>query len=152
MTRPLTPVAIGLLILGQAIHGAPAPAAEIREGPRTDGATRVAAFAGARLRVPIGGRDASRARVALALAPTQRSEGSAGATRLRFGEGVELDLAGRERSGLRIAGYRFSPGAAPLDGKGRRLGVSTAGAAAIGAGVVLVSAALIALVIRGGEE
>jgi hypothetical protein len=126
---------------------APAFAADLPDGPHYAGPSRVGGFAGARLRVAIGGRHGGEVRAGLALAPVRRTPGEA---KLSFGEGLEFGIAGRERPALRVAGYRLAPGGA-VGRDGQRLGVSTVGAVAIGAGVVVVGAIVIALAIRSGE-
>ncbi|MBV8687799.1 MAG: hypothetical protein JOZ90_05740 [Alphaproteobacteria bacterium] len=127
----------------------PAPAAELGDPGAAAGPTRVGGFAGARLRLTVGGRHSGEARMALALSPVRRS---AGDPKLAFGEGVELRLSGRTDPAISLAGFRLSPGRRGQAPAGRRLGVSTVGAVAIGAGVVLASAVAIALAVRSGEE
>jgi hypothetical protein len=61
-------------------------------------------FAGARLRIPFGGRDAGRARASLGFAAIDRTRLGSGAERLRFSEGVELGLRAHEPIELRLAG------------------------------------------------
>ncbi|MFL6862929.1 MAG: hypothetical protein ACJ8DZ_08005 [Allosphingosinicella sp.] len=78
-------------------------------------------FAGARLRVPFGGRDAGRARASLGFAAIDRTRFGSGAERLRFSEGVELGLRAHEPVELRLGGAsvasRFS---AIPEGEARR--------------------------------
>jgi hypothetical protein len=139
------------LIAAQILGAASASAAELPDPAASAGPARTGAFAGARLRVPLGARKDQQARLGLALAPLQRRQSADGEVRLRFGEGVELEIAGREPVALRLAGQRLTPDRG-VDGKENRLGVSTIGAVAIGAGVVLLGAVAIALVIRSGED
>jgi len=130
---------IGALVAGQLLGPVqPAAAADLveRDTPQ------IGAFAGARLRIPLGGaREERRLRAGLTLAPTMR----VGAGRLRFGEGLEFGVAGREPVRLSLAGTpvnRLAGGGRGPDGQ--RLGVSTLGWIAIGVGatvVVLVGAA-----------
>lgn len=115
------------------------------ELPR-DGATmpnQVSAFAGARLRVPLGGRG-DKAQAGLALTSTLRS----GATgEVRFAKGAELGFAGRDgKLRLSLAGAPVSQLAQGGRGpQGRKQGVSTIGWVAIGVGfVALVLVALVA--------
>ena len=97
---------------------------------------RHGAFAGARLRVPLGGGSDTKARAALAVAPVLESRDSGGSLRTRFGEGVELGFADREKVGLSLGGTRLSDlGQGP---NGRKLGVSSLGWVAIGLGAALV--------------
>lgn len=134
---------IGALLAAQ-VPGAvqPAAAADLVERDRP----QIGAFAGARLRIPLGGaREERRLRAGLTLAPTMRVRHADGASRLRFGEGIEFGVAGREPVRLSLAGTPVDRLAG--DGRGpdgRRLGVSTLGWIAIGVGatvVILVGAA-----------
>ncbi|MFL6856681.1 MAG: hypothetical protein ACJ8EB_02100 [Allosphingosinicella sp.] len=111
--------------------------------------TRVDAFAGARLRIAFGGREAGKARLSLAAAPALRSADPS--ARLRIGDGVELGLAGRARPELSLAGYRLREGAA-VDRGGRRLGVSTIGVAAIVGGVIVAGLVVTALAARADDN
>lgn len=111
----------------------PAAAADLveRDTPR------MGAFAGARLRIPLGGARSQRhARAGLTLAPTMRMLESDGASRLSFGEGLELGLAPNRPLELSFAGQR-------MDRIGdRRAGASTLGWIAIGVGTIVVAAAV----------
>jgi hypothetical protein len=141
------------LVAAQILAAAPATAAELPDAPRAPGATRVAGFAGARLHIPLGARrGAEQPRLGLALAPLRRTAPESGEAKLRFGEGVEFGLVGHERPALRVAGYRMGPDGGLKGPDGRKLGVSTIGAVAIGATVVLVGAAAIALLFRSDED
>lgn len=132
---------IAALLAGQmATAVPPAIAAPLEDHPSlTD--QRRGAFIGARLRIPLdGARDERRLRAGLTLAPTVRTRNADGAGRLRFGEGLELGVAGREPVRLSLAGRPIDRMAGP---DGERLGVSTLGWIAIGVGasvVILVSA------------
>lgn len=129
----------GLVAAAQVLPAAqPAIAAELHQD-RAAAPSQVSAFAGARLRVPLGGgREKSRA--GLALTSTLRS----GATgELRFAKGAELGFAGDEKLRLSLGGRpvsKLAPGGAAKDG--RRLGVSTLGWIGIGAAVVVVGTAV----------
>ena len=125
----------GLVAAAQILPaGSPAMAAEL-QNDRTAMPNQVSAFAGARLRVPLGG-DREKPRVGLALTSTLRS----GATgELRFAKGAELGFGGDRKLRLSLAGRpvsQLSPGGKA--GDGRKLGVSTLGYVAIGVGVVAV--------------
>jgi hypothetical protein len=74
------------------------------EADRSVVAQQRGTFAGARLRVPFGGRDAGHARASLGFAPVARTRLGSGAERLRFGEGVELGLRANEPVELRLGG------------------------------------------------
>ena len=125
----------GLVAAAQILPAAqPAAAAELNQD-RTPAATQVSAFAGARLREPLGGRE--RPKAGLALTSTLRS----GATgELRFAKGAELGFSGREsKLGLSIAGRPMSQFAAGRSGpSGRKQGFSTLGWVAIGASAAII--------------
>ena len=102
------------------------------------------AFAGVRLRMPLGDRAPQRLRAGLTLAPTMHVRGSDGAARTRFGEGLELGLAPNRPLELSFAGTRLDRFGVRPDGNapgGRRAGVSTLGWIAIGVGATIVVAA-----------
>ena len=61
-------------------------------------------FAGARLRVPFGGREAGKARASLSFTAVNRTRLGSGAEQLRFAEGVELGLRSGEPVELRLGG------------------------------------------------
>jgi hypothetical protein len=112
---------IAALVAAQIVVAAqPAAAAElIDEGGVT--ARQRGTFAGARLRVPLGGRDGGKARASLSVAPTERSRLAGGGERTRFGEGVELSLAAGEPVALRLGGASLSERlAAAEEGKGKK--------------------------------
>lgn len=134
---------IAALVAAQiAVAAQPAVAAELnREAGNMP--NQVSAFAGARLRVPLGGRDA-KPQAGLALTSTLRS----GATgEIRFARGAELGFSGNEtKLRLSLAGTPVSQLAQGGQGpQGRKQGVSTIGWVAIGVGfVALVLVALVA--------
>lgn len=104
---------------------------------------RMGAFAGLRLRVPMGGPGAEQTpRFGLAFAPTTHSTSQSGATRMRVGEGLELGFSGRQPLRLTLAGQDLRRlGAARQDGEqdnDRHGGPSTFGWIAIGVGVAAV--------------
>ncbi len=127
-------LAIASLIATQLV-ASPAFAAElVRDQPIA--ATETGSFAGARLRLPIGGDTArERPRAGLVMAPMLRSEAAGGRIATRFGEGLELGF------GARRQGLALSVAGRPLTGqdgqlRGPRAGVSTLGWVAIGVGAV----------------
>jgi hypothetical protein len=125
----------GLVAAAQVLPAAqPAAAAELDQD-RTPAATQVSAFAGARLRVPLGGREKPKA--GLALTSTLRSGGTG---ELRFAKGAELGFTGREpKLGLSIGGQPISRLAAGRPGPGgRKQGFSTLGWVAIGASAAII--------------
>jgi hypothetical protein len=127
------------LAAGQIVAAtAPARAAEI-DDRQLISQRQVGAFAGARLRVPLGGKESGRARTGLALAPTVHSLRSDGSLRTRFGEGVEFGLTDRKNVQLSLAGRPISQLMSGGQGpEGQKLGVSTLGWIAIGSVVVIV--------------
>ena len=112
----------------------PALAAELVSEPAA-GAQQRGAFAGARIRVPLG-ETKGKMQAGLALAPTLRNGEKA---ELRFGKGVELGIAGKDKLRLALGGRpvsQLASGRAGPDGK--KLGVSTIGWVAIGVGALAV--------------
>ena len=133
---------IAALVAGQALAAQPAFAAELH-GASSGQASQVAAFAGARVRVPIGGKR-ERMRAGLAMTSTVRG----GATgELRFGKGAELGFSGGDPAlRLSLAGMPVSRLAQGGQGpQGRKHGISTLGWIAIGVGaasiIIVVAAA-----------
>jgi hypothetical protein len=112
-----------------------AEAAELNQD-RTAMPTQVSGFAGARLRVPLGG-GGEKPQAGLALTSTLRS-GPTGP--LRFAKGAELGFGGAEpKLRLSLAGRPISqlaPGRPGPDG--RKQGFSTLGYIAIGASVAII--------------
>jgi len=129
-------IAIAALITSQiGLAAQPALAADLTDH-RGAMAQRQGAFAGARLRVPLGGGKSNKVRAGLAVAPLVQGRSNSGEIRTRFGEGVEFGIAGREhKPGLSIAGTPVSQLAQGKSGPtGDRKGVSTIGWVAIGIG------------------
>jgi hypothetical protein len=129
-------VAMGALAAAQiACAAQPAAAAELNQ-ERTETAVQVSAFAGARLRVPLGG-GREKPQAGLALTSTLRS-GPTG--QLRFAKGAELGFSGRSsKLGLTLAGRplsKLAPGRSGPDGP--KQGFSTLGWVAIGASAVII--------------
>lgn len=129
----------GMVAAAQVLPAAqPAMAAELHQD-RTGLPNQVSAFAGARLRVPLGG-GREKAQAGLALTSTLRG----GATgELRFAKGAEFGFGGDRKLRLSLAGRPVSQIA--RGGKaedGRKLGVSTLGWVGIGAAVVVVGTAV----------
>ncbi|MEA3010759.1 MAG: hypothetical protein QOJ91_2451 [Sphingomonadales bacterium] len=125
----------GLVAAAQILPaGQPAAAAELDQD-RGAMASQVSAFAGARLRVPLGGREKPRA--GLAFTSTLRG-GASG--ELRFAKGVELGFSGGDpKLGLTVGGRplaQLAPGRPGPDG--RKQGFSTLGYIAIGASAVII--------------
>ncbi|MFL6846608.1 MAG: hypothetical protein ACJ8ER_17215 [Allosphingosinicella sp.] len=139
-------VGIAIVTAQIAVSAQPAAAAELlQEGMRP--ASQVSAFAGARLRVPLGGRE--RPQAGLALTSTMRS-GPTG--ELRFTKGAELGFSGDSTLRLSLAGRRVStlaPG--PAGPEGRKLGTSTGTGLLIVGGIVLLTAGAVALLLVSQE-
>ena len=132
-------LAIALVAAQLGIAAQPASAAELdRRGAFADGER--GAFAGVRLKMQLGGKDGTKARAGLTVAPTMYSRfGSRSQTSL--GEGLELGFSPGKKAELTLGGRRLDQmsllGEKPRDG---RQGVSTLGTVAIVAGVVIVVA------------
>jgi hypothetical protein len=130
-------IAIAALIAAQTI-AQPAFAADFGD-QQAESAQRQGAFAGARLRVPLGGEARGKARAGLALAPVLQGRRADGSVGTRFGEGVEFGFAGGKKAELSLAGRPVSQLAQGRAGPdGRKLGVSTIGWVAIGVGAALI--------------
>jgi hypothetical protein len=125
------------LVTGQLlVHAAPASA----QGSTSLRDTEMGAFGGVRVRIPFGGPARERVRAGLALAPTSRTDYQDGRVRTRIGEGLEFGVSGRGPMQFSLAGTpvnRLAQGRTGPDG--RRLGVSTVGWVAIGAGVLVLA-------------
>ena len=126
---------IALIVAAQMLAvPAPAAAAELHSD-RAQTASRMGGFAGARLRVPLGGKE--KAQAGLAVTSTLLS-GPTG--ELRFAKGAEFGLSGGDsKVRLNLAGRPVSqlvPGRQGPDGP--RQGFSTLGWVAIGASVVII--------------
>lgn len=126
----------GLVAAAQILPAAqPAAAAELHRD-RLNSSSHVSGFAGARVRVPLGG-GGEKPQAGLALTSTLRS----GATgELRFARGAELGFGGKDsKLGLSIAGQPVSQLAGGKAGPtGRKQGFSTAGWIAIGASAAII--------------
>ena len=125
---------IALLTIATVLCTAPAQAAELSD-------VQYGTFVGARL--TIGGRTGGRPTAALTVAPTQNRFSSNGMNAMRIGEGIALNLTPGNRPTLTLAGVRADQalGLGPstdVNAK-HKLGVSTGGWIAIGAGVVAVA-------------
>ena len=139
------------LVAAQLASAAPASGAELLASG-DPAQTRLGAFAGGRLRVELGGRNDGRPRLGLAVAPYSHRQAPDGRVTLRYGEGFEFGIVGREPARVRLAGYRLAPGGVPVDPNGRRLGLSTLETAGVVAGVIVVGALVFALTFRADED
>jgi hypothetical protein len=108
--------------------------------------SRSGGFAGARLRVPIGGGSMARPEASLAFAPTMMLRMSDGRLSTVVGEGITVNFAGRKPE-LNLFGMRadralqFARGEA-VDAE-RKSGLSTGAAIGIGVGVLAIGAAVL---------
>ena len=131
------------LVAGQLLAAAqPALAADFAEGRNVE----TGAFAGFRLRVPLGADPERRGvQAGFAVAPMLRSTTMDGRSRMGIGEGLELGFRHSEPLTLRLAGTRIdrlgmAPGNRAPDGP--RAGVSTLGWIGIGVGTIVLAAAV----------
>ena len=108
--------------------------------------SRTSAFAGARLRIPLGGQTQARPEANLALAPMLSQLSGTGRLATNFGRGVELGIASR-RPELKLAGIRADQVVRMAQGKDlqvdRKSGLSTGAWVGIGAAVVVVGAVIV---------
>ena len=129
-----------VIVAHVAVCAAPAHAADLLEEARQR-ETHTGAFAGARLRVSLGGvRESTRA--GMVVAPSVHVIAN-GASRLRIGEGLEYGVSDRRPAGISLAGRRITDiSGVQRQPEGQRRNVSTLGWVAIGAGVVVVAGAV----------
>jgi hypothetical protein len=133
---------IAALLAAQAAPGASAARAAELAPESQARETRMGAFAGARVRLSLGGERKS-LRAGLTAAPALHSLRD-GAARMRIGEGLEIASRDLRRPGVTVAGRSFTEAAGiPRAPDGRRQNVSTTGWIAIGAGVVLLGGVLV---------
>ena len=93
-------------------------------------------FVGARVRVSLDGSRRAPVRAGLVAGPAFRADRSDGSRSFRFGEGVEIGIAGNRPLALSIAGQPVT--GRDAIGNRQRAGVSTLGWVGIGLGVVAV--------------
>ena len=131
---------IAALVAAQSLATAsPGFAARLDDQPATTQQSR-GAFAGARLRIPLGGEKPT-PRVGFAFTAIQRSGASDGSSSLRFSEGVEFGFAGSTSPQLMLAGRPVDAmglGVAQDGDEDKGRGPSTLGVVAIIAGGLLV--------------
>jgi hypothetical protein len=133
------------LILAQ-LMAAPASAATLE--PVGIVQQRGGAFAGARVRIAFGGREAGQARMGLGIGPISSAQGADGRIRMRFGEGLEFGSRAGAQPTLSIAGRSFDQLRLQADAKDGKGGVPTWVWVAGGV-VVLLGAAFAAYVAVG---
>jgi hypothetical protein len=139
-----TYVLAGLVAIQAIVAAQPAVAADFKEMATVQSGT----FAGARIRLSLGGGEQDRKfRAGLTLAPTFHSQTISGETRTRFGDGLELGFVGERRLAFSLGGRPVSRllYSARKSTDDTRLGMSTGGKVAIGAGVVVLVAGAVVL-------
>lgn len=142
-------IAAASLIAAQLLAAAPAGAADlVASGDPAQ--VRMGAFAGARIRLDFGGRQDRQVRAGLTLAPFSRSQTMDGRTALRYGDGFEFGIAGREPAEVRLAGYRIGSSDPLRGGTGQRLGLSTIETTLVVGGVIVVGLLGLAFFGRSG--
>ena len=125
---------IMLLCAAQVAAGAPATGAELHSD-RSGAGVQTGSFAGARLRIPLGG-GGERSHVGLALTSVQRTRDSGA---IRFSRGAELGFSAGEAVSVKLGGRPVSQLAPGRRGpEGRKQGFSTLGWVAIGASLVII--------------
>ena len=109
-------------------------------------AVQPGAFAGARFQLALGGKTGAQPRASLTIAPTQSRISNNGMIRTRIGDGIALNLTGREKPTITLAGVRADEAlgltAQRMRDPDNKSGLSTAGWVAIGVGTVLVAGAV----------
>lgn len=132
-------IIISALVASQILAASPAGAASIQDHQELSQRS-MGAFAGARLRMPLG-RNPQRPHLGFAIASTRR-DGPTGA--MRFSPGMEMGFTGDGKARFFVGGESWT--LAPQSGersKGPKAGVSTLGWVAIGvAATALVGAGL----------
>jgi opacity protein-like surface antigen len=93
----------------------PAVAASLQ--PVEFGAARSGAFAGARLKLPIGGREPGQMRAGLGIGPMLSAQGTDGRIRTSFGDGLEFGMRESSPARLSIAGRSLDEIRLQADGK-----------------------------------
>lgn len=147
------------LVLAQLFSVPAVSAATLEDVPQAgpNAQFRAGTFAGARIRVAMGGqKKAARLRAGLTFAAMQSGQSARGASFMRFGEGLEFGITDREiQPQMSLAGYSLAAkrlGAAD-DDKAQKKGRSALGTAALIAGGLLLGVAgFYAIVISQAES
>ena len=145
-------LAIAALVAAQlAVAAQPAMAADLGDH-QTVSSQRQSGFAGARIRVPLSGEKAGKARAALTMAPMLYGQQIDGAMRVRFGEGIEYGFTGTGKAELSLAGRPMSQIAQGRTGPdGRKLGTSTSKGLLIVGGILVLTAGAVTLLLVSQE-
>ncbi|HEV2570078.1 hypothetical protein [Sphingomonas sp.] len=104
------------MLIAAQLSGAPAVAASLE--PIGAGPTRTSAFAGARLRIGLGGRDSGQLRAGLGIGPIRSVQSHDGRIRTSFGEGLQFGMRGTGPARLSVAGRSMEEIRLQADGKG----------------------------------
>jgi hypothetical protein len=140
------------LVAAQLVAAQPAFAADLGDGGGAATAQRQGAFAGARIRIALDGSRARKAKAGLTIAPIVQGRRADGSIRTRFGEGMELRMAGGDKAQLAFGGRPLAELAEGRTGPdGRKAGLSTIGWVAIGVGVAILTLYAIAQACADGE-
>jgi hypothetical protein len=132
---------IAATVMAAQLMAAPAVAASLE--PVETRAARTGAFAGARFRVQLGGREAGRAQAGLNIGPVRSVQAIDGRIRTSFGEGVAFGISGKAaKPQLSFAGNSLDELRLQADGKG---GVPTWALVVGGVVIVLGVAAAVAI-------
>jgi hypothetical protein len=141
----------GLVAAQIMVAAQPAMAAELGD-ERGATSQRHGAFAGARLRLPLGGAADRKLRAGVTVAPIVQSADAGESRRIRFGEGLELGFAGRDKPVLAFGGRPVAQLAqGPAGPDGRKLGTSTTTGLLIVGGIVVLALGGVALLLMSQE-
>lgn len=137
-------VIAGLVVAQCILAAQPAAAAGFEQSTTVQNGT----FTGLKIRLSLGGRQHDQKfRAGLMFAPTLRSQTVSGESRMRIGEGFEFGLVGRRpltfSLGGQPVGHLLPDGRKPENDE--RMGASTGGKIAIGAGVIALVAGAVVL-------
>ena len=126
-------------LIGAGLLAAPAQAAEWRDQAA---GIQPGVFVGAKLRMSLGGRTASKPRAAFAIAPAQGRISSDGIVNTNIGEGIALNLTAGSKPTLTLAGIRADRAlglkSGPASAYGGKLGMSDGAKIALGVGAALL--------------
>ena len=107
---------IAAALVAAQLAAAPAVAASL--APVETLGSRGGAFAGARLRIGIGGRESGQVRAGFGIAPLRSAQALDGRIRTSFGDGVEFGIRGKSAPRLSFAGRSVDEIRLQADGKG----------------------------------
>lgn len=144
---------VTLLVIASQLSLAPVAQAASLDHPSFAPPTRTGAFAGARIRLPLGGREVKRkVRMGFAFTSLQVTHRNTGMRSYRYAEGVEFGFTGSEaQPRLRIGGHALGPtglNAAEDEQSEKKGGRSTLGTVGIIAGGLLLVGGIGVLVLN----